>query len=124
MSETTLETRIAVDDPPDVPAAASGAPEPVQPRERMHLLDVLRGFALLGMLQVTDEKGGSPLLSDLIDFLAGGSFYTMFSFLFGLGFAIQLIRAEEAKRPFILRSASRPGSNPTSSRKSGPSQRN
>lgn len=32
-----------------------------------------------------------------------GSFIATFSFLFGLGFAIQLIRAEEAKRPFILR---------------------
>ena len=103
MNEQALPIRIAVDDPSDVPSTASGAAEPVQPRERMHLLDVLRGFALLGMLQVNDKKHGSQLLSDLIDFLAAGSFYTMFSFLFGLGFAIQLIRAEEAKRPFIMR---------------------
>jgi uncharacterized protein len=101
---TTLPTGIVASG-----AAAFGASTasreagPVQARERIQLLDVLRGFALLGMLQQNDQKAPGPLLSNLIDFLADGSFYTTFSFLFGLGFAIQLLRAEEAKRPFILR---------------------
>ena len=100
MSEETLPIRIAVDDPPiDAGATATG---PVQPRERMVLVDVLRGFALLGILQVNFQNS-SGTLSDLLDFFLQGSFYTTFSFLFGLGFAIQLMRAEEAKRPFIVR---------------------
>lgn len=100
MNEETVPIRIAVDDPPiDAGATATG---PVQPRERMVLVDVLRGFALLGILQVNFQNS-SGTLSDMLDFFVQGSFYTTFSFLFGLGFAIQLIRAEEAKRPFIVR---------------------
>ena len=104
MTESTFPTGIAVDDPPDVPSTASGAAEPMQPRERMVLLDVLRGFALLGILQVNYHSNvSSGALTDVLWFVADGSFYPTFSFLFGLGFAIQLIRAEETKRRFILR---------------------
>jgi uncharacterized protein len=39
----------------------------------------------------------------VVIFLFEGSFYTTFSFLFGVGFAIQMIRAEQKGRPFILR---------------------
>ena len=46
MNETTFLTGIAVDDPV-VPSTASPDAGPVQPRERMVLVDVLRGFALL-----------------------------------------------------------------------------
>ena len=101
MNETTFPTGMAVDDPV-VPSAASPDAGPVQPRERMVLVDVLRGFALLGILLV-NWQNTTATLHEVIDFLAEGTFYTMFSFLFGLGFAIQLIRAEEAKRPFIMR---------------------
>ena len=106
MTEETLPIRIAVDDPPsDDGATATG---PVQPSERMVLVDVLRGFALLGILQVNwwwswGPESVPPILRDLLGFFVDGSFYTTFSFLFGLGFAIQLIRAEEANRPFVLR---------------------
>ena len=101
MSEASLPTGIAAT--PDVPASTvSPKAGPVQPHERSLLVDVLRGFALLGILQANFQNT-SGALSDLIKFLVEGSFYTTFSFLFGLGFAIQLIRAEEAKRPFILR---------------------
>ena len=81
-----------------VTRAAAGDSGPVTPVERIHLLDVLRGFALFGILQVNwlDYK-------QVFGFLIDGSFYTMYSFLFGLGFAIQLIRAQEKKRPFALR---------------------
>jgi uncharacterized protein len=75
---------------------------PVQPQERIQLLDILRGFALLGILQVNWEQT-TGWLSDLIRFLATGSFYTMFSLLFGLGVALQVFRAEQAGRPFVTR---------------------
>jgi uncharacterized protein len=75
---------------------------PVQPEERIQTLDILRGFALLGILQVNWENT-TGWLSDLVTFFAEGSFYTSFSFLFGLGFALQMIRAEEAGRAFVVR---------------------
>ena len=75
---------------------------PVQPQERIQLVDVLRGFALLGILQV-NFGDTSEWLWKLIEFFAEGSFYTTYSFLFGLGFALQMIRAEEVRRPFLLR---------------------
>lgn len=99
-----MPSGIAVSYMPDVSASpASREPGPVQPHERIQLLDVLRGFALLGMMQVNHQNAPGELLSNLIEFLADGSFFTMFAFLFGLGFAMQLIRAEEARRPFLLR---------------------
>jgi uncharacterized protein len=77
---------------------------PVQPHERIQLVDVLRGFALLGILQVNwTWAHTSGVWSHMIEFFAEGSFYTSYSFLFGLGFAIQMIRAEEAQRPFLVR---------------------
>ena len=81
----------------------SAALGPVQPQERIQLVDVLRGFALLGILQVNWGWNTSGALSQLIEFFAEGSFYTSYSFLFGLGFALQMIRAEEAQRPFLVR---------------------
>lgn len=104
MTESSFPETIAVDDPPDVPAAASGEAGPVQPRERMVLVDVLRGFALLGIIQVNfDGQNAGDALDNLLEFFVDGSFIAAFSFLFGLGFAIQLVLAEEAKRPFIFR---------------------
>ena len=84
--------------------AESAAPAlgPVPPDQRIELLDVLRGFALFGVLVVNWERT-SGSLDIAIQFLADGSFYSIFSLLFGLGFAIQLMRAEAAGRPFVLR---------------------
>ncbi len=100
---TTFPGRAAVPDSPYLPVTtACASAGPVQPHQRIQLLDVLRGFALLGILQANWQHVSGDLYT-VVDFLIEGSFYTMFSFLFGLGFSIQLIRAEEAKRPFILR---------------------
>lgn len=85
--------------------------QPVGIAERIDVLDVLRGFALLGIAIVNIAPGGAPiyamatdielwtspadhLASWLISFLAEGKFYPLFSFLFGVGFAIQLTRSE------------------------------
>ena len=85
---------------------------PFDPGERSHLLDGLRGLALFGILIVNmagfigfgmnDEAGraaaiGSALddLAELVmDWLFTGKFYSIFSLLFGIGFAIQLGRLE------------------------------
>ena len=83
-------------------------------RDRIELLDALRGFALLGIILVNIRAwSGWFTLSDTErDLLAGGAesewwftflvaavlegkFYTIFSFLFGLGFALQLTRLQQ-----------------------------
>jgi uncharacterized protein len=95
----------------------------VQAGERVETIDILRGIAVLGILLVNMQMFFSPLsqtfagadpwtgsldraATALIRFLAQGKFYTMFSFLFGLGMAIQMERAEARGRrfvPFFLR---------------------
>jgi uncharacterized protein len=97
--------------PPTAPADA--VVRPVALTERVVLLDALRGFALLGVFisnSITWFSGrtllpreqaqalGAPLLEVVVgaayQFLVNQKFITIFSFLFGLGFSIQLSRAE------------------------------
>lgn len=84
--------------------------EPLPSTERIQLLDILRGFAIFGILVVNMSIFMAPdflpsyvppplpwydrLVEFLVQFFAQGKFYTTFSFLFGLGFALQLTRAE------------------------------
>jgi len=89
--------------------------EPTAARERIVLLDVLRGFAVFGMFTVnmtTDLPWGFTLrdqpldIADntvmiLIDLFTGGKFVTIFSFLFGVGFFLQLDRARGRGVPFL-----------------------
>jgi uncharacterized protein len=84
---------------------------PVQPGERIAILDIWRGFALFGVLVVDIPGFASPyglpgyvppdamlwydsLARNVVAFLAEDKFYIMFSFLFGAGFSLQLARAE------------------------------
>lgn len=92
-------------------SAAQALIEPVQPSERIHTLDVLRGFALFGILFVNvtalsqpgdwfgvawQELGPVNYAVEVFKlFFTQGKFYTLFAFLFGLGFAVQLTRAEQ-----------------------------
>jgi len=94
------------------------APSRLEPNLDRHLaLDVLRGFALFGILLVNFEwftrapaeilLGPSPQHSGLdrvIDLaiytLATGKFYPLFSMLFGAGFALMLDRATTRGAPF------------------------
>jgi len=84
---------------------------PVSNAERHHVLDALRGFALFGIFLANirffsgweflgEEQrdalapGGYQLIEFLHLVLIDGKFYTLFAFLFGLGFALQLQRLE------------------------------
>ncbi len=69
--------------------------------ERNPVIDILRGFAVFGILLVNfpgSEAARSGAADDavrkLLSLLVSGKFYTTFSFLFGLGFAIQFLRAQ------------------------------
>ena len=91
---------------------------PVAASDRIQLLDILRGFALLGIFLMNIEffsrslldvsTGIEPGLSG-VDWLADafvyafvrGKFWTLFSLLFGMGFAVMLSRAQAAGRPFV-----------------------
>lgn len=88
-------------------AESSFGPVPV--RERIHLVDVLRGFALLGVVlqNISDgrwaHKPASPLdrfANEMLESLTSEKFMPLFAFLFGLGFAIQLERAEKLRVSF------------------------
>ncbi|HKC63429.1 MAG TPA: hypothetical protein VKB86_07320, partial [Pyrinomonadaceae bacterium] len=84
---------------------------PVSLHERIEIIDVLRGLAvcgiLIGNLQWFSGYGMMPPslqrqtpLTDqvthfLVHFFVEGKFYSIFSFLFGFGFALQIERATE-----------------------------
>lgn len=94
---------------------------PVAPIERVALLDVLRGFALLGVLIVNVEHAFSPgwfrpepaatpvdaAAAWMVRVFFGGKAMTLLTFLFGLGFAVQLARAEQrgedVRRTYVRR---------------------
>ena len=93
----------------------AGGIGPVQKRERVAALDAVRGFAILGILLVNIElfrgpellfsfagEGGptgiDAVLSALISTFAESKFITTLAFLFGLGFALQGMRAAERGR--------------------------
>jgi uncharacterized protein len=98
-----------MDSAPTIPES----PHPVSAHERIDLIDVVRGFALFGVLLanlvwittdvvLTDARLSqlptAPLdrvVKPLVVFFVDHKFYTLFSFLFGLGFGIQLSRTEQ-----------------------------
>lgn len=82
-----------------------GSAQPVRPGERILALDVLRGFAMFGVLLAycmwslgtAPEATFSRLdvaLAQFTGFAVDGKFYTILAFLFGVGFSLQLGRAE------------------------------
>jgi uncharacterized protein len=100
-----------IDQLPSPPIGAS-ALQPTSNAERHVILDVLRGFALYGVLLanlvwlttdmvLTDARlqqlptaTVDPIARALVVFVIDGKFYTLFAFLFGLGFSLQMHRAE------------------------------
>ncbi len=98
---------------------------PVDARQRLHTLDVLRGFALFGIALMNVDYFGRPLadvgsgvdpaqggvdyaLSWLIYVFVQGKFWILFSLLFGMGFAVMATRAQavggDFKRLYVRRS--------------------
>ncbi len=95
--------------------------QPTSLSERHTLLDVLRGFALFGVLlanMVThsgyfflSKAGQEALGTSHIDhyvewiehFLIDGKFYSLFSMLFGIGFALQMKRSSGLDTHFLSR---------------------
>lgn len=97
--------------------------QPVGAHERIAVIDILRGFALLGILLMNMEAFSSPLdlsftgidphwqgadywADAAIYVLVQGKFFTLFSLLFGAGFSVMAQRADLAGRafaPFYLR---------------------
>ena len=99
------------------PALPNGSLAPIAASQRIEALDVVRGFALLGIFLMNIEffnrtiaSLGEGMPSGLtgIDWLASwfvayfvqGKFWTIFSLLFGMGFAVMMVRAEQAGREF------------------------
>ena len=91
---------------------------PVSLNERILFIDVLRGMALFGILAANMRAFFAPLdaygnigvlfhsradvlAQALIDTFIQGKFISIFSFLFGMGFAIQMSRAEARGARFL-----------------------
>jgi uncharacterized protein len=102
-------------DKPQIPAALA----PVENNERIQALDVVRGFALIGILMMNVEffnrataslgsgmptglTGANLWVSFFVQYFVAGKFWTIFSLLFGMGFAVMLTRAERAGRSFLV----------------------
>lgn len=115
-------------EPPSLPVNYGKPLVPVSSVERIVSMDVLRGIALLGILianmqvfsQPAENSGfrdglwlgwGDRMADWITIFLVEGKFYPLFSFLFGLGFSVQMeralshgldFRAKYRRRLFIL----------------------
>lgn len=90
---------------------------PVATGERIEVVDVLRGWALFGILWVNLEFFAWPLnyvffphdwsnpadhiAENVMKVLGQGKFYTLFSFLFGFGFSIYLLKGAQAARSAV-----------------------
>src|SRR5215210_9252930 len=86
-------------------------PAPISLSERLDVIDVLRGLAVCGILignmqwfsgyglmppvMQADFSQVDKVVQFLVHFIVEGKFYSIFSFLFGFGFALQIARANE-----------------------------
>jgi uncharacterized protein len=104
----------------ETPAASASAQSRnlayINESKRIDIMDMLRGFALIGIILMNvewfsrsitglglfdfDLKGGDWSTGWLIRLFVEGKFYKLFCLLFGMGFAVMLIRAQELGRPF------------------------
>ncbi|MFO7844336.1 MAG: DUF418 domain-containing protein [Bacteroidales bacterium] len=97
---------------------SSSAIKPVATKERIQILDILRGFAILGILMVNMPMFNSPFMARIgnfslwqsdpnqianlfIRFFFEGKFYSLFSILFGIGFYLFLQKQNEAGKSII-----------------------
>ncbi len=91
----------------------NNANTPIRPTERLQLLDVIRGFALFGIMFVNmtwftgfavlspeqRENLGTERVDEVINWMieifVAGKFWTIFAFLFGVGVALQFSRQRD-----------------------------
>src|SRR6476469_10545471 len=83
-------------------------PAPLAAAERIHALDILRGFALFGMILVhfhqkmrIDATGLEDLIGWGVYVLVEQKAWGTFAFLFGVGFAVLLRRLEARGAPVV-----------------------
>ena len=106
---------------PEPPKPEPAPLTPVARQDRIAAMDVLRGIAVLGIFLINMPlylapsaaffnwesnvlwPGTNDRLATLFIYIfAQGKFYTLFSFLFGLGFGVQMLRASERNSPNFL----------------------
>jgi len=111
-------TEEAIQATPDSAGLQDAAPElaPITESKRIDAMDILRGIAVIGILLMNIEWFGRSIqdlgsfdssltgldhaVGWLIRCFVEGKFYKLFALLFGMGFAVMLIRAREVGRPF------------------------
>lgn len=92
-------------------------PAPTADRDRLPVMDILRGFALLGIFLMNIEfftrtmqsysggvapaEGWDRVFGLAIYVAVQGKFWVLFALLFGMGFALMRDRAEKAGQPFV-----------------------
>ena len=95
---------------PSSPAilAAPGSPAPIDADERLHALDILRGFALAGMILVhfhqrleKPASGVEDLIGWFVWIFVEQKAWGTFAFLFGVGFAVLLRRLQARGTPVV-----------------------
>ena len=114
-----LEPSTAVAAPTlSTPEQASKSYGPVQPEERIALIDALRGVALFGIIAANMRGFAGPFdaymrpnlvwqtrtdfwVQAFVDTFIQGKFITLFAFLFGVGFVLQFTRAESRQARFV-----------------------
>jgi uncharacterized protein len=99
------------------PADSAASMVPIAAAQRIEALDVVRGFALIGIFLMNIEWFNRPIaaLNEgmprglagadwwaawFVNYFVQGKFWTIFSLLFGMGFALMMVRAERAGREF------------------------
>ncbi|HJS28713.1 MAG TPA: DUF418 domain-containing protein, partial [Anaerolineales bacterium] len=96
------------------PPSQAPRPTPASPLERYKAVDILRGFAVFGILvaNMASYSGRSTTPDVFVDsldqwivnlsrFLVEAKFYSLFSLLFGWGMALQMGRARAKGVPFV-----------------------
>jgi uncharacterized membrane protein YeiB len=114
---TTLPASTSHSDDRQVDSAAHPL-RSIASNERIEILDVIRGFALIGIFLMNIEffnrsthevgegiqhglTGLNWLAAFCIQYFVTGKFWTMFSMLFGMGFAVMLTRAQAKGSDFL-----------------------